>query len=536
MSCKNERKHKNVTYHDESGRPALLASRQDAFRLLSAVSRHIEERGANASSTDFLALIHEKQDLSSVKEVYSKLGTVVAEPAARASGSPDNTTGTSGVCPARPAAFDAAVKTALTFLEPSKVFDKGNWKEQKICLGCCRPFTWRKKWERCWPTVYTCSDKCKSEFRRDLQTQQGGRADCSPGTSGLTSEPLRDHALVADAHFRESLDLTICADTEKDGVVCAPQPGTAGAQYPYPTGNIWSFAFRGDSRAVKNLLTFGRIALPSACGGRPAARRNQHGDAQLGVGDGAQKTDGAVESPAAPREAAAPVPGTGPKTAAKLSAMVPPPSSATDDAGVVAARTVACDSSVRAGEHTDVRGDVVVESSGTSSEPARDSEELHGCDVPIPPGLRNKVGWTPLHAAAAGGRAKVVELLLGVKAGNSKTSNSESSGAHPFTFPAGSSVVDIDARDNSGRTPLFEAARNGHLEACKLLVKRGCDLMAVDKKNHSVLNYCKDKAVRDFLASKLDVVLNQKKKDASATTPKKKKRGGRNAEDFDVSR
>ena len=55
----------------------------------------------------------------------------------------------------------AAVDAGLLFLRPSKVFDKGNWKEQKICCGCCRPLTWRKKWERDWENVKHCSERCR---------------------------------------------------------------------------------------------------------------------------------------------------------------------------------------------------------------------------------------------------------------------------------------------------------------------------------------------------------------------------------------
>ncbi|MGF1588327.1 MAG: DUF2256 domain-containing protein [Pleurocapsa sp.] len=31
----------------------------------------------------------------------------------------------------------------------------------KICLVCDRPFTWRKKWEKCWDDVKYCSDRCR---------------------------------------------------------------------------------------------------------------------------------------------------------------------------------------------------------------------------------------------------------------------------------------------------------------------------------------------------------------------------------------
>lgn len=36
----------------------------------------------------------------------------------------------------------------------------------KICAACGRPFAWRKKWERAWDEVKTCSDRCKGELRR----------------------------------------------------------------------------------------------------------------------------------------------------------------------------------------------------------------------------------------------------------------------------------------------------------------------------------------------------------------------------------
>ncbi|NCA11841.1 DUF2256 domain-containing protein [bacterium] len=33
---------------------------------------------------------------------------------------------------------------------------------QKTCAACGRPFTWRKKWERCWDQVRYCSDRCRT--------------------------------------------------------------------------------------------------------------------------------------------------------------------------------------------------------------------------------------------------------------------------------------------------------------------------------------------------------------------------------------
>ncbi|MGI9109267.1 MAG: DUF2256 domain-containing protein [Opitutales bacterium] len=47
----------------------------------------------------------------------------------------------------------------------------------KICPICQRPFSWRKKWERCWAEVRICSDACRRGTPRS-------QAQKSPGTPG----------------------------------------------------------------------------------------------------------------------------------------------------------------------------------------------------------------------------------------------------------------------------------------------------------------------------------------------------------------
>ncbi|MEI8669793.1 DUF2256 domain-containing protein [Pseudoalteromonas sp. B131b] len=32
---------------------------------------------------------------------------------------------------------------------------------QKICPICNKPFTWRKKWQRDWDNVISCSERCR---------------------------------------------------------------------------------------------------------------------------------------------------------------------------------------------------------------------------------------------------------------------------------------------------------------------------------------------------------------------------------------
>lgn len=43
----------------------------------------------------------------------------------------------------------------------------------KVCVVCNRPFTWRKKWERCWDEVTTCSKKCNGIRRRQARRSDG---------------------------------------------------------------------------------------------------------------------------------------------------------------------------------------------------------------------------------------------------------------------------------------------------------------------------------------------------------------------------
>ncbi|PLX77268.1 MAG: DUF2256 domain-containing protein [Azoarcus sp.] len=37
----------------------------------------------------------------------------------------------------------------------------------RICACCCRPFTWRKKWARCWEEVKYCSVRCSRQRKAD---------------------------------------------------------------------------------------------------------------------------------------------------------------------------------------------------------------------------------------------------------------------------------------------------------------------------------------------------------------------------------
>lgn len=80
----------------------------------------------------------------------------------------------------------------------------------------------------------------------------------------------------------------------------------------------------------------------------------------------------------------------------------------------------------------------------------------------------NTAGWTPLHAAAAGGQTRALQALL--RAG-----------------------ADIDLRDRGGNTAANEAARGGHIQCLEALADAGVDVSSIR------LSQTKGAAVRDFV-------------------------------------
>ncbi|WP_312390327.1 DUF2256 domain-containing protein [Pseudomonas sp.] len=47
---------------------------------------------------------------------------------------------------------------------------------QKVCPVCGLPFSWRKRWERCWDEVRYCSERCR-RARRSAPGEDT-QADC----------------------------------------------------------------------------------------------------------------------------------------------------------------------------------------------------------------------------------------------------------------------------------------------------------------------------------------------------------------------
>jgi hypothetical protein len=66
------------------------------------------------------------------------------------------------------------------------VLDRGKYVPVKSCVVCHRDFTWRKKWERCWDEVTTCSKTCngarKQAAKQEKKVDTRDSSDCEVET------------------------------------------------------------------------------------------------------------------------------------------------------------------------------------------------------------------------------------------------------------------------------------------------------------------------------------------------------------------
>jgi len=94
----------------------------------------------------------------------------------------------------------------------------------KTCVVCNRPFTWRKKWERCWDEVTTCSKSCN---RRRKEKARSAARDTS---RILSQEPPLDHPMLEDSlYFNEGSEQSLLATIRSELQVeeCVGASGTA---------------------------------------------------------------------------------------------------------------------------------------------------------------------------------------------------------------------------------------------------------------------------------------------------------------------
>lgn len=71
---------------------------------------------------------------------------------------------------------------------------------QKVCISCNRPFTWRKKWERCWDEVTTCSKSCNAKRKETARARDSlVENDLDAGARGPVGDGRQSRQTMAAA-------------------------------------------------------------------------------------------------------------------------------------------------------------------------------------------------------------------------------------------------------------------------------------------------------------------------------------------------
>ena len=92
---------------------------------------------------------------------------------------------------------------------PGKLVAKQNL-PSKVCVVCHRPFTWRKKWERVWDEVTTCSKSCNA--KRKLEKKQGQNS--SPEHEAAASSCTASASSEEEEDIRHATDTILMTTTD----------------------------------------------------------------------------------------------------------------------------------------------------------------------------------------------------------------------------------------------------------------------------------------------------------------------------------
>ena len=91
------------------------------------------------------------------------------------------------------------------------VWDRGQMKRAKVCCTCGQQMTWRKSWEKSWDTVKYCSDRCRTDGRRNNRISQRLHIAAARPTAGRSEETVLLACSVIAVVASEAMSESTCS-------------------------------------------------------------------------------------------------------------------------------------------------------------------------------------------------------------------------------------------------------------------------------------------------------------------------------------
>eukprot|EP00980_Cylindrotheca_fusiformis_P029507 scaffold23496_cov188-Cylindrotheca_fusiformis.AAC.5 len=153
----------------------------------------------------------------------------------------------------------------------------------KLCVTCGRPFTWRKKWERVWDEVTTCSKSCNRKRRAENRQGRGKNVILTGAKTSNEFVPITSNSSmdVAAETFEEGSNSScsiLGISGENDSTGSVPSIESDGGFRNEEAATDESLLYDGLVVSAKKE----RKALRKAMKAERRARREGHGNPSAG--------------------------------------------------------------------------------------------------------------------------------------------------------------------------------------------------------------------------------------------------------------
>ncbi len=95
------------------------------------------------------------------------------------------------------------------------VWDRGQMKRAKVCCTCGQQMTWRRSWEKSWDTVKYCSDRCRTDGRRNNRISQRLHIAAARSAAGRSEDTVLFDCSVIVIPASEAMSESKCMSSHE---------------------------------------------------------------------------------------------------------------------------------------------------------------------------------------------------------------------------------------------------------------------------------------------------------------------------------